>query len=263
MRRTPPVRADAAIDGIVYARLDWPGKTVRLDPDSSQLFIQRPSSGSSSIAEVYHLNSSLGPATASRLLASRTDIPAFRREAIERSALAVARAGADERSAPDRLVKLLQSTRDLAGIDLFFALELRVIHNQALFAFEPVSGRLSMLALLPERHLAGVESGLRILESTSADLRAAEAVTEHPFEALAVIIGRFGRHEVLYGPRGYRRTLIEAGRLCGHLLRVCADEAVDARLITEFSDDQLDGAVLADGLEDGCVAVVRIGAKAQ
>jgi hypothetical protein len=252
--------ASAALDLLVYSPLDWPGKTVRLGPDSAESHLQRPSSGVPSIAEVYHANSALGPASVARLLAARTDVAELRREVIKRSAAASPRPGPDDPSPSDRVAGLLHAARNATGVDLFYGLELRVVQDGFLYAFEPLTGTCPVVAALTVADLRAVDRGLHLLEPSVAEAERRQPGAGAPGspDALILLVGRFGRHDVLYGPRGYRRTLIEAGRLSQELLRLAGERGIRAALITEYFDHDLDRAALTDGVDDGCLAVVEL-----
>jgi hypothetical protein len=267
--------ASAALDLLVYSPLDWPGKTVRLDPDSVQSHLQRASSGAASVAEVYHANSGLSSATVGRLLAARTDVAAFRRLTIERSAAVGVRTDPADPSPPSWLSGLLLAARDDAGIDLFYALELRLVHGGVLYGLEPLSGRCAVLALQTAADAQAVDRALRLLGQGHAgqghvgqghvgqgqvDPRASPPVggDRHAAQALVLIVGRLGRHDALYGARGYRRTLVEAGRLSQEMVRLAARYGVSAAVVTEFGDAELDAAALVDGVADSCLVVVEL-----
>jgi hypothetical protein len=72
------------------------------------------------------------------------------------------------------------------------------------------------------------------------------------------VVGRFGCNEVLLGARGYRRTLVEAGRVLEQVLMQARQFGLRATSSFEFFDRVLDEVIEADGTEEGIVAVVHL-----
>ena len=134
--------------------------------------------------------------------------------------------------------------------ELFYALELRVLVAENLGEFDPVLDQVRIVKRLHQSDLDGLQQWL------------------HPFGPhvpdsingpLLVIVGSFARNEILLGPRGYRRTLLEAGQVAQ--VAVHAADRLDLRLraVYEFIDRDLDRLMEADGVEQGTVLVLEMG----
>src|SRR5580765_6119837 len=105
------------IDEVVYASLDWPGKTVRLERDTLGDYCQRPASPQISIAELYHENSKLFPQLVGELAATRVDVDEVRREFLQRRAQTAVESPRAEFKPP--LERLLPSTAQTVPPELF------------------------------------------------------------------------------------------------------------------------------------------------
>jgi len=227
--------------------LEWPGKTVRVERDSLRDHWQRPVSHQPSIAELYHENSKLFEAVAGELLASRMDVDGLRRTVVEQRSQAMRERGGTSFELPFPIGKLLDDACD--GLEpVLFAVEIRVLIGASLAIFDPVSKTASAAKVLAPAELSAVDTSLALMgtaPSSAAD------------RWLLFVTASFARNHMLYGPRGYRRTLLEAGQVCQRVLDRIATSGLEASVWFEFADRTIDAAVEADGIEEGTIAVIE------
>jgi hypothetical protein len=243
------MNTNAAVDNLIYSALHWPGKTSRLAADSLQDHVQRPVSPSSSVAELYHVNSKLYPSNAAGLLVARVDAASFRLECIRRTRVASARAQNAERMlVSPALQRLLALTTAELDMDVFYAVEIRARLVDRLLAWDPSNAEFTALKGLTESDASLLEAALKVLGRPPR-------LAPH---AALFVIGWFARNDVLLGPRGYRRTLLEAGRVLEVLLRVSRTLGIENELHTEFTDVDVDRVLEADGVETGTLAVLTL-----
>jgi hypothetical protein len=240
------ISAEAALDLLRFSPIDWPGKTVRLDPDSAQEQLQRAWSGRVSIAELYHVNSKLSRSKTPRLLAARTDGETLRRTVVGQTT----DNPRSRSSPPDELGRIVARASTTLDDDAFFTVELRAIVGNVVFAFEPATTNWLEVDTLEPSTADAVGEALRPWPTVGQPI-------DNPI--VLVVIARFGRGEALYGPRAYRRALIDAGRLSQAVLDAARQAGAAARLVTEFLDGDLDDAVRVDGVEEGSLAAIELG----
>jgi len=245
-RSQEPPTAKKLMDQVVFSALDWPGKTVRLERNSQEDYCQRPSSSRLSIAELYHENSKLFPAMVAELAASTLDTDGVRLEFLRRRAEALSQNQQMEVSHPLR--ELLTQIADVVQPELFYAIELRIAENGTLASHEPLADRLFLVKRLSSGDRTRLTEAIRLFDESSG-----------PARDSLFVIGNFARNDLLFGARGYRRTLIEAGRVTEAVLGIAARLGLTARLLIEFTDRALDGVLEADGTEEGVLAVLELG----
>ena len=228
-------------DEVVFSPLDWPGKTVRLEAGTLESYCQRSTSGRISLAEVYHENSKLFPAMIADLTAGRVDHAQVRQEFLRRRA---------ESRAQDKTVQLNSLSGELVNKiapaiepELFYAIELRFLQSGVLASYEPLSKQLHLTKRLADEDTARLSDAINLIERVESR------------EDLVFVIGNFARNDLLYGARGYRRTLIEAGRVVEAIRQVAGELP---RVSLEFSDRVVDGILECDGVEEGTVAVIGL-----
>lgn len=229
-------------DEVVFSPLDWPGKTVRLEAGTLESYCQRSTSGRISIAELYHENSKLFPAMVADLTAFRVDHAQVRQEFLRRRA---------ESRAQDKTVQLSSRAGELVNKigpaiqpELFYAIELRFLQSGVLASYEPLSKQLHLTKRLTDDDTARLSEAINLIEPT--DLPSGDQI---------FVIGNFARNDLLYGARGYRRTLIEAGRIVEAIRHVAGELP---RVSLEFADRVVDGILECDGVEEGTVAVIEV-----
>lgn len=217
-------------EAALYARLPWPGKSTRLERDSLRDLVERSASAQVSVGELYHENSKLFPARAAELVASNVDAGAFRREFVRRRTATRRALPAYEVDSPVRT--LLTSVAREVDPELFYALELRAVVAETVLLHEP--GRDAVIEL---KSLGGKDDVGR---------------------AQLFVVGSFARNELLFGPRGYRHTLLDAGRLAQHVSSLAPRAALQATLSFDFDDWKVNAALEADGVEEGALVAIEL-----
>ena len=242
--RTSPKKL---FDEVVFSALDWPLKSVRLERSSLQDYCQRPVSPQISLAELYHENSKLFTGLMPELAATRVDADAVRREFLRRRSAAYGETPGVELDAPWQ--DIVSATVQTAPPELFYAVELRLVLEDRVIFHEPVSNRYLLLKRMSGGEQDRLGRALRIMAPQ-------EPVHSGP---MLFLVGSFARNDLLFGARGYRRTLVEAGRVAESALRACRQLGVAPRLCTEFSDRDVDMLLDADGVEEGVVIAIESG----
>jgi hypothetical protein len=244
-----PATPDELFEDMLYSPMDWPGKTTRLRRDSVQDVRQRAASPIPALTEFYHENSKLHPARIVELAASRVDPEEVREAFLRRKAAGSRRAAAIDTEWFGSVRPLLRAVARPARLPLFYALELRVSDGALLAQYEPLTDALVALKATSSADYASVAQGLHLFDSRST-----------PAAGLLFVVASFVRNEVLYGPRGYRRTLLEAGRLVEIILVEAERLGISVNPVLEFHDRAIDRFVEVDGLEEGTLLVIELAA---
>jgi hypothetical protein len=249
MERRPTTPAELFED-MGYSPLDWPGKTTRLRRDSVQDVRQRLASTNVALGELYHENSKLYPSRCEELAASRLDPDAVRLAFLRRRAETKKRTSSPDAERFAAVRPLLSAATRSGRAPLFYALELRVADDALVARHEPLMDTLVVLKATALEEYAALRRGLELLSPTSTSP-----------SAFLFIVASFVRNEVLYGARGYRRTLIEAGQLA-EIITMEADRLqIPVRPILEFHDRSADGFIEVDGIEQGTVLILEVGGE--
>ena len=143
-------------------------------------------------------------------------------------------------------VSLNHSTRGVA--ELRYALDLLVIIDDRIYHLAPGSAFLWLERLMLSNELELLAS---LVPTLSFEPRT--RVTAYLF-----VVAAPWRYMVLQGPRGYRRTLMDAGALLGEIERTGDEEKISLAATVDFYDARLDGLLRLDGVERSTLAVVRI-----
>lgn len=242
-RRT--LDAQRIFDRVNYSSMDWPLKTIRLEPDSVEDYNQRTVSPRISVAELYHENSKLFGGMLERLVATHLDPDDVRREFLRRRQASVAGAAGHEHL-DRRIGPLMTAVRDNCPAELFYAIELRVSEHGSLSWHEPLSDACFRLRALTREQQRQLGSG-------------AIAHASPPHEGpTIVVVGNLARNDLLYGARGYRRTLLEAGQVAGVVVRQAMQQGCAARACFEFFDRLVDACLECDGTEESALAIIHI-----
>jgi hypothetical protein len=77
-------------------------------------------------------------------------------------------------------------------------------------------------------------------------------------DAVLFMIACPWRYMFLFGPRGYRHTLLDLGRLLAHVERSAPGYDITLNVLQNFHDAALDRFLLADGVERSVYAVVPL-----
>jgi len=248
-RSDTPLDAQALFAELCQFQLDWPGKTVRLERNSLLDHQQRPTSPNVSVAELYHENSKLYPNMLGELAAARGKVKDLRQAFIRRRAAVAARHPPEQAFDHLPVRQLLTAAAQTIDHELFYAVELRVAAGNLLATHEPSTDTLQTVKHLSPEDLVNLRSALRLTIS-------ADALPEGP---MLFLIGCFARNDVLFGARGYRRTVLEAGQVTAGLLAEAERLGLDTVPIFEFTDRDLDAVMEADGIEEGALVAIAIG----
>lgn len=241
---------DDLLSATLGAPLLWPGRTIRVSRDSLIDYMNRGGSPQVAVSELYHENSKMTRVQLPELAFSAVDVPGVRLEfARRRAARAAPTAGAEV----DAWTALADQAF-AASPDLFYALELRLVSDGKVFAYEPGAGMAVISQLAADDEQAFVDA-VRLAE-VSAD---ADASVLSPDAGVVVLLGTFGRNEVLFGVRGYRRTLLEAGQLSQEIARIARQSGRAVRVRFEFADREIDLLMEADGVEQSALVAIEVG----
>src|SRR5688572_19005818 len=83
-RHARPLDALRIFERVKYSSVDWPLKTIRLEPDTLEEYNQRMVTPRLFVAELYHENSKLFGGMVDRLVATGLDTDDVRREFLRR-----------------------------------------------------------------------------------------------------------------------------------------------------------------------------------
>jgi hypothetical protein len=234
-------------ESVLYASLPWPRKTTWLERDTVRDFSSRPASARIAIAELYHENSKLFAQTFSELGAMRLDASQVRREFVRRRAVAFRGVAEGDEQPTGPLRALFTSLSETVDQELYYAVEMRMALPPVLLLHEPLGDR-----LIAYKKLSGEEEGR--LDAALAPWR-----RETRPAATVFVVGSFARNELLFGARGYRHTLLEAGQLIQQALGLAAHNGLAASPLCDFIDRDIDALLEADGVEEGVLAVIELG----
>lgn len=253
-RRTDtPISAQKLFEEAFYTPLYWPWKMVRLERKSLSDYQQRSMSANISVAELYHENSKLFPQMLSELTASLLQVDEFRREFARRRAFAIQASSASDLDLGQPWRKLLTTIARTTEPELFYAVEVRIAAGGQLAIHEPVSDTLQVVKQFSVGDLSVLRRALRLMVAPEAP----------PHNGpLLFIVCSFARNDLLFGPRGYRRSLLEAGRVMQEVLRQARRLDLAARPLYEFTDRDLDAVLEVDGIEEGTLIAIELGGSA-
>jgi hypothetical protein len=249
-RRTiSPLTPQQFFNEVLLSSLFWPNKTIRLERHSTIDYRHRSLSSHISIAELYHENSKLFPQMLFELTATVSQADVIRDEFVRRRAIVVAASGTEpfpfEPSYRELLIEVSRATPK----ELFYAIEVRVVAGALAAAFEPINGAFQVVKRFADEEVRALRRGVRLFSPSNG------SANEKP---LIFVLGSFARNELLLGARGYRRTLLDAGRVVQEMFRNGERFGVEIRPIYEFMDRDLDLAMDADGVEQGTLMVLEL-----
>ena len=246
-RRTRlPLTADDFLAEVRQLTVDWPGKTVRIERNSVRDHWQLPASSQPAIAELYHENSKLFGGMVEDLAASRTDVETLRSVVTTQRSRAMHEGGWPVVELPARLRQALATMLDGVPQPLLFAFDLRVAADGVLAVFDPIRKTAYRVKKVTPSELAAGRDALALLGPNARSM-----------QAPCFLVASFARNQMLFGPRGYRRTLVEAGRLVEQMLQGAAAGCA-CKLWLEYADRRIDDLAEADGVEEATVAVIEM-----
>lgn len=212
------------------------------------------------IAELYHVNSKLNPHSPLTVPTSPEKVAELRSwyfetaydtepEEINEEEEASFRSPVAALPAP--LARYLEAfTRSGPATDLLYGVDLILLCESKLWR------------VVPEKDFLWLERHLKAEDEASARASVLDLPSRAQEKApwLLFVVGCPWRYMLMYGPRGYRHTLMDAGRL----LAVLEDRARGAGLRTavaqNFYDNRIDRFLYADGVERSALAVVALDA---
>jgi len=208
----------------------------------------RSASAQVSVAELYHENSKLNRAHLPELVHTAVDAARFRQEFLRRKRLAAQ--GADgEDSGDSSSIRPLLETACADEPELFYAIELRLVTGADVYAYEPAAATFRLVKRLASHQIDELAAALGLMEPA------------HPSAgnlAYVLVLGCFPRNEILLGPRGYRRTLLEAGRIAAAVVREARRLGRRPAVRYEFDDREVDRLMEVDGVEESVVVAVEL-----
>src|SRR6266508_2408593 len=133
--------------------------------------------------------------------------------------------------------------------ELFYAIELRLVTGADVYAYEPAAATFRLVKRLASHQIDELAAALGLMEPA------------HPSAgnlAYVLVLGCFPRNEILLGPRGYRRTLLEAGRIAAAVVREARRLGRRPAVRYEFDDREVDRLMEVDGVEESVVVAVEL-----
>jgi hypothetical protein len=216
-----------------------------LQRDSLLDYRGRITSAQVSVAELYHENSKLSAEHGPELVTTAVDVPRFRREFLRRKAVVARAAGTDHFDGADFWRGLLGEALDP---ELCYALEVRLVAAHSMYVYEPAAATFRLSKRMTGYETERLAAAVAILEAVGAP---------NPGSSFILVLGCFPRNEILFGGRGYRRTLIEAGRATQEIVRLAAISGRQPVVRYEFDDREVDLLMESDGVEESVVVVVK------
>jgi hypothetical protein len=235
---------------VLYHSFTWTPKTILLERNSISDYAQRSMSSNLSISELYHENSKLYSQILPELAATRVSVEELRRTFVERRVTNAKRTPI-ETAEVNRLLWYQTVKRAAETIDpsIFYSIDLRVVAEGSLIVVEPYSGSFQLVRNLSADDQTRLWNAVCLIRGGTKNARC----------DLIFLIGSFARNELIFGSRGYRRVLVEAGRLVEAILSSAKRLGVMAETVIEFADHEIDKVVEADGIESGTVAIIELG----
>jgi len=150
----------------------------------------------------------------------------------------------------DQLPRWLQTPLNLFSkpsslTNLLYAIDLLVLHDEMLFRIVPESDYLWI-----ERKLKNEAILLPDLFWRSPPVRTEECST------MLIVVSCPWRYMLIYGPRGYRHTLLDIGRLLGYFQYQYESHGYPVSIHQDFFDIKADKFIQADGVERSVYALL-------
>jgi hypothetical protein len=223
-----------------------------LERNSALDYHHRPTSAQVSVAELYHENSKLFPALVHEIAIPPVEAEGLRAEFVRRRSVAKESSGFLPLKLEVPCRELLSRVAAAMPLELFYAIELRVVYEKALAIFDPLRAELDIVKWLAETDLSMLREAVALHEG-------GPVVSSGALPVLVLVVGSFSRNEILLGVRGYRRTLIEAGRVEQEAVRQSAALHLGIHAVHEFDDRRVDAVGEVDGVEQGTVVILQVG----
>lgn len=229
--------------------------SVELEGTAFDALLHRLTARQPHVAELYHENSKLTPAGPlqvdrdPRRLRELRDwyfetAYAIREDEVRHEEAHRFRVPHDELS--EELAALLRDFRSPGpATDRLYAVDLLVLED----------GRL--LRVVPLRDVLWIERSMEPedVAALRGALQGPEAAALADAERYLFLVACPWRYMLLYGPRGYRSALLDAGRLLCHLDGAARKSGAVLTVAESFYDHQVDRILHADGVERSTLAV--------
>ncbi len=206
------------------------------------------------VAELYHENSKLSPQATLQIPSDTSLLKHVRRWFFETAYRvdeeALVADGLGLRISYDQLPGWLQSPLSLFSkqgplADLLYATDLLVLHDELL------------VRIVPESNYLWVEREVKKEAIFSPNLFwGSSPVSIGECSTMLVVVSCFWRYMLIYGPRGYRHTLLDIGRLLGYFQYRCKFDGHQVNVHQDFLDTKADELVQADGVERSVYALL-------
>ncbi len=206
------------------------------------------------VAELYHENSKLSPHSTLQIPSDTSILEQVRRWFFETAYRVdeetLVANGPGLRSPHDQLPEWLQAPLSFFAkpgflANLLYAIDLLVLHDGMLFRVVPESDYLWI-----EREAKNEATRLPGLFWRSPPVSIEECST------MLIVVACPWRYMLIYGPRGYRHTLLDIGRLLGYFQYQYEPGGYPVTVHQDFLDTKADEFVQADGVERSVYALL-------
>ena len=217
-------------------------------------YLYRQARAKPHVAELYHENSKLNPHSTLQIPSDASTLEQVRRWFFETAyrvdeEILIAD-GSGLRIPYDQLPDWLQGplnhfSKPSSLTNLLYAADLLVLNDGVLFRVVP-----ELDYLWVERKVENEATLLPDLFWRSSPVRLEE------YSTMLIVIACPWRYMLIYGPRGYRHTLLDVGRLLGYLQHQYSSSGYPAAVHQDFLDTKADEFVQADGVERSVYALL-------
>ena len=221
--------------------------SIDLSHSAASDYLYRQARAKPHVAELYHENSKLNPHSTLQIPSNTSTLEQVRRWFFETAYRVdeeiLVTNGSGLRIPYDQLPDWLQGplnpfSKPGSLTDLLYAADLLVLHDGVLVRIVP-----ELDYLWVEREVKNEATLLPDLFWRSLPVRLEE------YSTMLIVIACPWRYMIIYGPRGYRHTLLDIGRLLGYLQHRYASSGYPATVHQDFLDTKADEFVQADGVE--------------
>ena len=206
------------------------------------------------VAELYHENSKLSPHSTLQIPTDTSVLEQVRRWFFETAYRVdegnIVANGLGLRISYNQLPEWLQGPLNLfskpsALTDLLYAIDLLVLHDEML------------VRVVPESDYLWIEGKAKNGSTLLPDLFwRSPLVSIEECSTILIVVACPWRYMLIYGPRGYRHTLFDIGRLLGYLQDQYESYGHRVTVHRDFLDIKADEFVQADGVERSVYALL-------
>ena len=228
--------------------------SIELSHSATSDYLYRQVRSKPHLAELYHENSKLSPHSTLQVPSDTSTLEQVRRWFFETAYRVdeeiLVNNGSGLRISYDQLSEWLQGPLKLFSkpgslTNLLYATDLLVLHDGILFRVVPESDYLWI-----ECEVKDEATLLPSLFWGAPPVRIEECST------MLIVVACPWRYMLLYGPRGYRHTLLDIGRLLGYLQNRYEFYGHPSTVHQDFLDTKADEFVQADGVERSVYALL-------